>query len=644
MKETQTAQTNKKLKTGIIAVLLALLFIIILRRAWISDDAYITFRTVDNFLNGYGLTWNVDERVQAYTHPLWMFLVSFFSFFTREIYFTVIALSLLLSFSAVVLIPAVLSKSLIGSILAILILLLANGFVDYTTSGLENPLSFLLGGIFLARYFKYRGNHTNLLILSLIASLAALNRLDSLVIFIPPLVYAFWQTKRRGRALIYLALGQLPLILWELFSIIYYGFPFPNTYYAKLGHMLPANELLVQGLRYLQESLMNDPLTLVTILLVVSAAVWLAVTRKGWESLAVAVGVVIYIAAIVRTGGDFMSGRFFALPFFMMIVILSRMDFGKLRPWLKIGMFTLPVVLGLLAMPPTYDTSHIEFTLWHGITNERAAYFDANGLINQSSEKNVPHHTWVDIGKANKVQAQISGTKYVGVIKVIGMIGYFSGPEAHIVDPYGLGDALIARLPAFYDPNWRIGHHRRVVPVGYEESLRTGENLLADEQLALFYDRLALIIRGELFTTKRFKAIMAMNLGRYKSLIDTERYLEPLQLNFFLSELPQVEVGAVQDVSLNPGGGQMVVINLEFVSHDGAVEIGLDARDECHIWITDNENILYKTRVGVSEGEGMQPRVLLMPEQSADQGYDIIKLMQASGDATCVPGWIKLLE
>ena len=35
--------------------------------AWLTEDAFITFRTVDNFINGYGLTWNTGERVQAYT-------------------------------------------------------------------------------------------------------------------------------------------------------------------------------------------------------------------------------------------------------------------------------------------------------------------------------------------------------------------------------------------------------------------------------------------------------------------------------------------------------------------------------------------------------------------------------------------------
>ena len=55
---------------------LALLFAaVVLRTAWVSDDAFITFRTVDNALHGDGLRWNPAERVQTYTHPLWMLLL-----------------------------------------------------------------------------------------------------------------------------------------------------------------------------------------------------------------------------------------------------------------------------------------------------------------------------------------------------------------------------------------------------------------------------------------------------------------------------------------------------------------------------------------------------------------------------------------
>jgi len=36
--------------------LLASIFVVVLvRTAWVCDDAYITFRTVDNFVHGHGL-------------------------------------------------------------------------------------------------------------------------------------------------------------------------------------------------------------------------------------------------------------------------------------------------------------------------------------------------------------------------------------------------------------------------------------------------------------------------------------------------------------------------------------------------------------------------------------------------------------
>ena len=39
----------------------------VLVNAWVSEDAYITLRVIDNFFNGYGLRWNINERVQVDT-------------------------------------------------------------------------------------------------------------------------------------------------------------------------------------------------------------------------------------------------------------------------------------------------------------------------------------------------------------------------------------------------------------------------------------------------------------------------------------------------------------------------------------------------------------------------------------------------
>ena len=46
-----------------LALLTTLFVVVVLRNAWIHDDAYITYRTVDNFINGFGLT-TVAECVE----------------------------------------------------------------------------------------------------------------------------------------------------------------------------------------------------------------------------------------------------------------------------------------------------------------------------------------------------------------------------------------------------------------------------------------------------------------------------------------------------------------------------------------------------------------------------------------------------
>src|SRR5690242_15013574 len=73
----------------------ALFTYVFLANSWVGDDAYITFRVVDNFINGYGLRWNVAERVQTYTNPLWMLLMSAAYVVSHVVYYTSLALSFL---------------------------------------------------------------------------------------------------------------------------------------------------------------------------------------------------------------------------------------------------------------------------------------------------------------------------------------------------------------------------------------------------------------------------------------------------------------------------------------------------------------------------------------------------------------------
>jgi arabinofuranosyltransferase len=289
----------------VLAVLIILFCIVLIRRAWICDDAYITFRTVDNFIHGYRLTWNVTERVQAFTNPLWMFVLSLVYFFTHEIYITSLVVSILLAILVLIILARKLAVSTIGAFFALLVLTLSKAYMDYSTSGLENSLSHLLIVAFFAIFFLQNDSIRKFFFLSLVSSLGIFNRMDLALVFAPALVYSFWKV-RSQRAFWMGVLGQLPFILWELFAVWYYGFPFPNTAYAKLNTGIPQGEYLQQGLLYLLNSIQFDPLTLASVAGGLAAA-WL---NKDRRNLWLATGLLAYLAYVVKVGGDFMSGAF----------------------------------------------------------------------------------------------------------------------------------------------------------------------------------------------------------------------------------------------------------------------------------------------------------------------------------------------
>ena len=46
------------------------------RLAWISDDSYLTFRTIEVWFAGHGPNFNPGQRVWGTTSPLWSLLLS----------------------------------------------------------------------------------------------------------------------------------------------------------------------------------------------------------------------------------------------------------------------------------------------------------------------------------------------------------------------------------------------------------------------------------------------------------------------------------------------------------------------------------------------------------------------------------------
>lgn len=499
---------------NLVLIFLGLVFlgIVLIRNAWLCEDSYITFRVVDNFVNGHGLRWNVLDRVQTYTNPLWLFVVAAFHFFTNELYFTVVFLTTAISLAGAAVILLGFARGTVGALLVLAAMVGSKAFIDFATSGMENPLAHLLllaFGWLVVRVAKgQRTSAREVLAPSLLAALAMVNRMDHGLLFAPALV---WLVLRRPflPRLKWAAVGTLPFLAWEAFAIVYYGFPFPNTAYAKLAAGLWASELWEQGFFYLVNSVTWDPLTL---FVVAAAAVKTAVQRKI-EDVVLMLGASAYLFYVVSIGGDHMSGRFLTVIFVVSLAVLARMDFDRI--WHGVAALAMIVVLGAMSVSPpvTSGEDHERRVVdGNGIADERGFFYQGCGFLKISKRNPFRKSMWAVEGLAERKKG-----RHVVEREMMGWYGYYAGPAVHIVDPLALSDPLLARLPKRLG-NWRVAHYFRETPRGYLASVFE-ENEIEDEALAEYWDRLKVVTRGPLFGAERWREIWRFNTGGYDRLI-----------------------------------------------------------------------------------------------------------------------------
>ncbi len=623
-------------------IFLGVFLVVLLRRAWICDDAYITFRTVDNFINGYRLVWNIGERVQAYTHPLWMVMVSAAYFVTREMYLTVLILQVGISLAAVAALARWLSISEAAAAVGVFALTMSKAFMDFSTAGLENPLSHLLLAIFFLVLFRKPLTSRTAFWLSLIASLAAVNRMDTILLYIPALGYALWVTRSR-RSFWGMVLGQLPFILWEIFSLVYYGFPFPNTAYAKLNTGIPSGEYIQQGLLYLLNSLEHDPITLLLILAGVTGGL---ISRQG-RSIMGALGVLLYMAYVVKVGGDFMSGRFLTVPLFGAAILLARLDFGRLGVAAQMAVFGVILAIGMSVANPTLhisDYGRLDQGPVHigenGILDERMLYYGGTGLMNARRTLDLPNFYWGEYGEAARNSGRVVADNYG-----IGFYGFYAGPDVYVLDKLALADPLLARLPAPRKVDWRIGHLERTLPAGYFDSLHLKRNVLHDENLHEYYDQLILITRGGLFDPKRWLAIWKMNTGQFDELIDTDAYLYPDRQTVVASDwqTPLDNGTACSSPDALPMTDSGVVVIMPDVTKTGELQIGLDHNDEYSVTYFLGEKEISRQWVRTAflpEPGGISARWVKTPARAIHSGFDTIVILPEDGDGDYCFGYL----
>jgi arabinofuranosyltransferase len=514
---------------GTLLVGLLLFSYLFVTTAWVVDDAYITFRTVDNFIAGHGLTWNTGERVQAYTHPLWMFVMVAVVAVTGEYFYSVLALSWVLASSAVLIGAWSLACDGTRKMLAfVLLVVTSKSIIDYASSGLENPLAYLLVLLFYTRYLGVRADldeaRTTDGWLWFIAILSYLTRQDTLLLYAPALAHLCWTAwgVRRFRALGPMLLAASPAVAWLLFSTFYYGFPYPNTAAAKMFvEDLSLYEKLGRGSLYFLMTARWDALGF----LALGWASWTAWRGGHTRPLLGLLGIALYLAYVLSAGAaaTHMAGRFFAVPFLLGFYIAVRL--------IPVQALNGPLAGAVLAYALVAPVSPWKFntSLYQTLPRSFSGYIDTvwfahrEGTGLRKPEGGPTENVCFEDGRRFGASADPLRVGGCGGGDPIGFFAFAAGPDKWIVDPLGLSDPLLARLQPcvdFSDEQWRPGHFKRELPDGYVASILAGRNEIQDPDVRRYYEVLREIVSGQLWSVERMWHIVRMNAGRYDGLVE----------------------------------------------------------------------------------------------------------------------------
>ena len=552
----------------------ALIVWLFIKNAWITEDAYIVFRSVEQLFAGNGAVWNPHERVQVFTSPLWFGLLALTRSFSSNLYLNTLVVSFALWLLTVRNLR-LLAPNRAAFAVGVLLCLASSALHDYASSGLENVLAYALITTFLHQLVRLQHDSShprdpfrNLFLASVALGLTAVTRHDLVPLLLPPAAFLVWTHRSALSARRTLALAgaaTLPLAAWTLFSLVYYGFPFPNTAYAKLNTGIDRVDLVIQGLRYIQASLLIDAVTPVV---VVAALVVTLFKTSQTAYKFVGLGIAINLFYVVWIGGDFMTGRFLSYSYLVATVVLV-VQLPRLRFPISYNLpVDQPVALARWRMPTATTLvgaavtvyalayHHTPVNCWppeHGhdtrpfdVFSERDYYpvtSFTNYLVRDPEQAFWPNHFFARVGSE-----LLHSPERVHVTGSIGMLAYLAGIDKIFIDFHALSDPLLARLPVEDPQNWRVGHFQRAIPDGYFERLAALDLMhpdlraygvsdsaselerltflsharpIAPANLNEFYRRLAIVTQtDELWSVERLRTILLFNVGAYDHLLE----------------------------------------------------------------------------------------------------------------------------
>ena len=329
---------------------------------FINDDAFISFRYADTLVQHGELTFNVGERVEGYTNFLWTMVIALVLALGGDavssskfigIGFGGATLTALFLFFRWWRASHNATMSPLWGTLAPFLLAINPPFACWSEGGLETSMFTFWVTAAALRYLVEIDNpdptaHRRRPWSAALLALAAMTRPEGVLMFglfgLHRLGTQIW-TERRGfpdRQIIIWGFAFVAIYLpYWIWRYTYYGYPFPNTYYAKGGEPLWS-----LGFLYVSSFIADCHLWVALPLI---AFPWRLRGQRNMITLTLFVSVTFMIY-IMRVGGDFMALYRFLIPILPMIALVSQT--GATAAWRTFALATESVTGG----PPTLRT------------------------------------------------------------------------------------------------------------------------------------------------------------------------------------------------------------------------------------------------------------------------------------------------
>ena len=429
-------------------VFLFITFYLFLKRTWVGEDAFIFFRYVDNLVYGNGLVFNLGERVEGFTAPLWVFTLALLRKVTEfELRPTAIILGLVLSTLSIALLIYFEHQREIFFPLVVTLMITNSAFRDFATSGFETSLTYLLL-ISALICIKRELHFSRPEIVGILLSLLVLNRPESALIlfYVSVLIILKKDLKIIIRFFI-------PVILfvggYQIFRMGYFASLLPNTFYAKKGGVL----YISQGFNYLKDFVLSYPLTFVIYL---GLTCYTLVNKKLRDAnkhiliiSALLMGYVLY------AGGDYMHGRSLLLAFIVLSVGL--IDAGSYILLSQFVLIILVMLIGYLGIKQIPITKKV-YAQINNINDERSHFgysFKSDEFKEYLSLPITGEFGWAERGFYYRELYEQLKVPFSVVNGNIGYFGYAVGENINVMSSI-LVDPYLARLDTA--KRGKIGH------------------------------------------------------------------------------------------------------------------------------------------------------------------------------------------